>query len=62
MVRGQGAILDVETGSWEALPAAPAEADEQAVVVWAGNRLIVWGGYRWNRAETAAEMVHAGWS
>ncbi|MEX0985463.1 MAG: hypothetical protein WD096_10510 [Actinomycetota bacterium] len=61
VVTEQGAILDVEAGAWEALPATPTQADEQAVAVWAGDRLIVWGGYRWNRTETAAEMVDAGW-
>lgn len=50
------------SGSWEALPTAPVAADEQAVAVWASNRLIVWGGYRWNRFEDEADMVNAGWS
>jgi hypothetical protein len=62
VVTDQGAILDVATGSWEGLPATPLRADEQAVAVWAGDRLIVWGGYRWERSSDEAEMVDAGWS
>lgn len=62
VVTEQGAILDLASGSWEALPGPPVAADEQAVAVWAGDRLIVWGGYRWNRSEDEAHMVNAGWS
>jgi hypothetical protein len=62
VVTEQGAILDVATRSWEVLPAPPVAADEQAVAVWAGDRLFVWGGYRWNLSEDEAEMVKAGWS
>ena len=62
VVTEQGAILDVASETWEALPAPPVAADEQAVAVWAGDRLIVWGGYRWTRSYSEAEMVNAGWS
>jgi hypothetical protein len=62
VVTEQGAILDVATESWETLPAAPDAANEGAVAVWAGDRLIVWGGYRWNRSETEAQMVNGGWA
>jgi hypothetical protein len=62
VVTEQGAILDVVSGTWEPLPAPPVAAHEQAVAVWAGDRLIVWGGYRWNRSFEEAEMVNAGWS
>lgn len=62
VVTEQGAILDVATGSWETLPTTPDAADEGAVAVWAGDRLIVWGGIRWNHSNTEAEMVEAGWS
>jgi hypothetical protein len=62
VVTEQGAILDVATGTWEPLPAPPIAADEQALAVWAGDRLIVWGGYRWDRPDEGAEMVDAGWS
>ena len=62
VVTEQGAILDVANRSWDALPAPPIAADEQAVAVWAGDRLIVWGGYRWDRSFEEAEMVNAGWS
>jgi hypothetical protein len=62
VVTEQGAILDVANRSWEALPVPPVAADEQAVAVWAGDRLIVWGGYRWDRSYQEAEMVNAGWS
>lgn len=62
VVTEQGAILDVVSRNWEALPAPPVAADERAVAVWAGDRLIVWGGYRWNSSQDQAEMVNAGWS
>ena len=62
VVTDQGAILDVASGIWEALPAPPVAAEEQAVAVWAGDRLIVWGGYRWDRSYDEAQMVNAGWS
>jgi hypothetical protein len=61
VVTEQGAILDVATETWEALPAPPVVADEQAVAVWAGDRLIVWGGYRWDNSFSHAQMVDAGW-
>lgn len=62
VVTEQGAILDVVSGTWEPLPAPPVAADEQAVAVWAGDRLIVWGGFRWDRSYGKAELVNAGWS
>lgn len=70
----QGAILEVATGSWEALPAAPVAADEGAVAVWAGDRLVVWGGLSRARpggaggaaagdsGNASATIVEAGWS
>jgi hypothetical protein len=75
-VSDEGAILDVDTGSWEPLPAPPIAADEGAVAVWAGDRLVVWGGIRWKSSERGpsvvidgdplvsdqAEIVEAGWS
>lgn len=40
-----GAAYDPATDSWRLLPAAPIPARVGAAAVWAGDRLVVWGGF-----------------
>jgi len=60
VVSSQGAILDVAASTWSPLPAPPGAADEGAAVVWAGDRLVVWGGVSWNAPE--GTLLDTGWS
>ncbi|MEX0985461.1 MAG: hypothetical protein WD096_10500 [Actinomycetota bacterium] len=68
VVSSQGAILDALDGSWEALAPLPVVPDEGAVAVWAGDRLVVWGGLRWKKIDGVmavdgpAKVVESGWS
>lgn len=39
---GQGAALDLATGSWRSLPAAPVDVTVEATT-WTGHRVLVWG-------------------
>jgi hypothetical protein len=67
VVTWQGAILDVAAGSWTSLPAPPVAADEGAAAAWAGDRLIVWGGYAWegdpyqDPLSAEATLLNTGW-
>lgn len=58
-VSWQGAILDVAAGTWLALPAPPDAADDGAAAVWAGDRLLVWGGYAWDGSQS--RLLDTGW-
>jgi hypothetical protein len=40
-----GAAYDPATDSWRVLPAAPVSGRVGAAAVWAGDRLVVWGGF-----------------
>jgi hypothetical protein len=40
-----GAAYDPTTDSWRTLPTAPISGRAGAAAVWAGDRLIVWGGF-----------------
>ncbi len=40
-----GAAYDPTTDSWRELPAAPISGRASAAAVWAGDRLVVWGGF-----------------
>lgn len=40
-----GAAYDPTTDSWRELPPAPISGRASAVAVWAGDRLVVWGGF-----------------
>jgi hypothetical protein len=39
-----GAAWDPATGKWRALPVSPLGPRDGALVAWAGDRLLVWGG------------------
>jgi hypothetical protein len=55
----QGWVLDVLAGTWAALPRPEGAADEGEAAVWAGDRLFVWGGARWEGDE--ATLLDDGW-
>jgi N-acetylneuraminic acid mutarotase len=40
-----GAAYDPTTDSWRKLPTAPISGRASAAAVWAGDRLVVWGGF-----------------
>lgn len=40
-----GAAYDPATDSWRELPTAPISGRAGAAAVWAGDRLVVWGGF-----------------
>jgi hypothetical protein len=67
VVSWQGAILDVAAGTWSNLPPTPVPADDGAAVVWAGDRLVVWGGFAWkgdpfqDPLNAEATMLNTGW-
>jgi hypothetical protein len=64
VVSWQGAILDVAAGTWSALPPLPVAADEGAAVVWAGDRLVVWGGFDWEDPDPRnpeGALLNTGW-
>ncbi|MBL7495682.1 hypothetical protein I6A84_10170 [Frankia sp. CNm7] len=43
---GNDLAFDTTTGTWSTLPPAPIQSRDGAAVVWAGGRLVVWGGWR----------------
>jgi hypothetical protein len=44
-VVNDGAAYDPATDSWRELPTAPISGRAGAAAVWAGDRLVVWGGF-----------------
>ncbi|MEX2459189.1 MAG: hypothetical protein WD770_09405 [Actinomycetota bacterium] len=60
VLAGNGWILHVPSGTWRRLSRPPETVDVGEAVVWAGDRIVVWGGARWNGAEAA--LVAEGWS
>jgi hypothetical protein len=44
-VVGDGAAYDPTTDSWRELPPAPISGRASAAAAWAGDRLVVWGGF-----------------
>ena len=62
MVTGN-AVLHVRDQSWAALPDLPALHDVMsAATVWAGDRLFVWGGVRFDQAHPGGQLQSAGWT
>jgi hypothetical protein len=56
-------VLHVRDRSWAALPDLPALHDVgSAATVWAGDRLFVWGGVRFDEEHPAGELRSAGWT
>ncbi len=45
-----GSVANLATGKWSQLPAPPLQARVNTVMVWTGDRLIVWGGAGLNGA------------
>ena len=43
-ILADGAAWDPATNRWRALPASPLGPRDGAVVAWAGDRMVVWGG------------------
>lgn len=42
---GDGGALDPLTGTWRTLPAAPISPRADALGVWTGTELVIWGGF-----------------
>jgi hypothetical protein len=58
-----GSVLHVRDRSWTALPDLPALHDVgSAATAWAGDRLFVWGGVRFDDAHPAGQLRSAGWT
>jgi len=55
----QGWVLYVPTGKWAPLPRPEGAAHEGEAGVWAGDRVFVWGGARWDGDE--ATLLDDGW-
>ncbi len=53
------AVLDVGNGTWSPLPMPNAEQGE-ALAVWAGDRLVVWGAAEWTGS--GWRFIDSGWS
>ena len=60
VIAGNGWILHVPTGTWTPLSRPPVKVDEGEAAVWAGDRIVVWGGAQWDGIE--ATLVADGWS
>jgi hypothetical protein len=52
-------VLHVSSGRWFELPPPPDSAHEGQAVTWAGDRLFVWGGVRWDGNEPT--ILGDGW-
>jgi len=59
VVSSEGWVLHTPTGAWAALQRPPDAPDEGEARVWAGDRLIVWGGVRW--AGDDPTILDGGW-
>jgi heat shock protein HslJ len=56
-------VLHVRDRSWAALPDLPALHDVgSAATAWAGDRLFVWGGARFDEAHPGGQLRSAGWT
>ena len=56
-------VLHVRDRSWAALPDLPALHDVgSAATGWAGDRLFVWGGLRFDEEHPAGQLRSAGWT
>jgi hypothetical protein len=56
-------VLHVRDRSWAALPDLPALHDVgSTATAWAGDRLFVWGGVRFDEAHPAGQLRSAGWT
>jgi hypothetical protein len=51
VVNLEGWVLNVATSSWTALPTYGGEADSGQSAVWAGDRVVVFGGSKWSGNE-----------
>ena len=54
-----GAVLHVPSGTWFELQPLAGSAEEGEAVTWAGDRLFVWGGVRWDGDEPT--VLSDGW-
>jgi hypothetical protein len=58
-----GSVLHLRDRSWATLPGLPALHDVgSAATAWAGDRLFVWGGVRFDEEHPAGQLRSAGWS
>ena len=58
--RADGFVLDLDEGGWGQLPTAPLSARRDAVVVWTGDALLVWGGFSGGLAPTDGALLPLG--
>lgn len=54
-----GATYDPRANTWEKLPPAPLSARSDAVAVWTGNEVLVWGGFTSKGAPEGSRPEHA---
>jgi hypothetical protein len=60
LISAAGWVLEVPTGTWERLPRPVKGLHRGHAAVWAGDRLIVWGGVRWDVGKP--EVLRDGWA
>ncbi len=60
LISAEGWVLDLPAGTWRALPRPVEGLYRGEAAVWAGDRLIVWGGVRWEDGEP--EVLRDGWA
>jgi hypothetical protein len=56
---GNGWALNVPTGDWAALGRPEDGPESEMAAAWMGDRLVIWGGVRWDGSE--ARLYDDGW-
>jgi len=59
-VVADGWVLEVATDRWTELTRPPGGSEQGEAVVWAGDRLVVWGGVRWTAGDPT--LLNEGWA
>jgi len=60
MLVSDGWVFRVPTGTWTPLARPSGAADQGEAAVWAGDRLVVWGGARW--IDGTGTLLDDGWA
>jgi hypothetical protein len=67
VVSSGGWVLEVSTGRWTPIPRPFSRDTQGEAVVWAGDRLMVWGGIEWDTSraqvlEYRSTLLASGWT